>query len=161
MKPLQQKILTEAKEWGGTPWQHNQISKGKGCDCIRFPFGVAINVGIKLIDPGNYSRHAQGEKLLHKIDEQRELFLVGVVDGAYGWSQKYLMRSLKKEALLKIAEPADILVYKRMAATAPPGHLAIKTEAGKIHCSQRHGVVESSMGEAHSLCAIYRFWGTC
>lgn len=38
-------LVAEAREWLGTPYQHGQMAKGLGCDCLGFLAGVAYAVG--------------------------------------------------------------------------------------------------------------------
>ena len=147
-------FLEEAHSWLGTPWKHNEACKGVGVDCVRFPYAVAIASGIKLLDPGNYSNTPQGEKLLNRLDEQLEL--IGVVKDAYNWSQRYETIAIPQPELLSLTRYGDILVFSR-SWRCPPGHLAIRTQEGKIHASHKRGVVESSLGTAKLLCAVYRF----
>jgi NlpC/P60 family putative phage cell wall peptidase len=42
-------IVSEAREWIGTPWKHQASVKGVGCDCIGLIRGIARAVG--LTDP--------------------------------------------------------------------------------------------------------------
>ena len=149
-----EEFLEEADSWQGTPWQHNEACKGVGVDCVRFPYAVAIACGIKLTDPGNYSNTPQGENLLHRLDEQ--LNLVGVVKDAYNWSHKFINKSLTKPELLSLTRYGDILVFSR-SWKCPPGHLAIRTREGKIHATNKRGVVKSGLGTAKLLAAVYRF----
>lgn len=39
-------VLTEARSWLGTRWQHQAAVKGVGCDCIGFVAGVAQALGM-------------------------------------------------------------------------------------------------------------------
>lgn len=38
-------ILAEAREWVGTPYHHQQMAKGLGCDCVGLVRGVGIITG--------------------------------------------------------------------------------------------------------------------
>ncbi|MGK7898813.1 MAG: hypothetical protein AB4372_35665 [Xenococcus sp. (in: cyanobacteria)] len=153
-------FLKEAETWEGTPWKANEAKKGIGVDCVRFPYAVAIASGINLVDPGNYSNTPQGEKLLERLDEQ--LNLIGVVKEAYDWSLRFVNSDAirSKPELIKLIQLGDILVFSR-SWRCPPGHLAIRTKAGKIHASRSKGVVESGLGSAKLLCAVYRFKEFC
>lgn len=151
-------FLEEAKSWKDTPWKANEAKKGVGVDCVRFPYAVAQAVGIKLIDPGNYSNTPQGEKLLNRLDEQ--LKLIGVVEQAYDWSHRYETIAIPKPELLTLTKLGDVLVFSR-TWQGPPGHLAIRTIQGKMHATSGKGVRESSLGTAKLLCAVYRFKDFC
>lgn len=48
--------LAEALEWVGTPYRHQGVVKGVGCDCLGLVRGVWRNLyGQALEDPGAYS----------------------------------------------------------------------------------------------------------
>jgi cell wall-associated NlpC family hydrolase len=40
-----QQVVDEARSWIGTPWQHQQSTKGLGTDCVGFIAGVARETG--------------------------------------------------------------------------------------------------------------------
>lgn len=156
MKDLRKQIITEARSWIGTPHKHNQALKGVGVDCVRFPYEVAKSCGIEVSDPGNYERNPQGEELLNRLTEQ--LCLVGVVREAYkNWSDKYLEYTATNKQLVNLAEPGDILVFKR-EWMGEAGHLALFLDNNLIIQSfMKTGVRETSLGTAKLLCAIFRF----
>lgn len=39
-------IIAEAREWIGTPYHHQQSTKGAGCDCVGLVRGVGIACGV-------------------------------------------------------------------------------------------------------------------
>lgn len=39
-------VVAEARTWIGTPWQHQAMCKGVGCDCIGYLAGVALALGL-------------------------------------------------------------------------------------------------------------------
>lgn len=45
MNPKREVFLNEAKSWLGTPFHHEAMVKGAGCDCGKFLIGVGSNVG--------------------------------------------------------------------------------------------------------------------
>lgn len=47
-------VVAEAREWLGTPWQHQARLKGVAVDCIGLVAGVALNLGL----PGAKAWHA-------------------------------------------------------------------------------------------------------
>ena len=42
---MRNRIITEAREWIGTPYHHQAMVKGVGCDCAGFVVGVGIRTG--------------------------------------------------------------------------------------------------------------------
>ena len=61
MTPLQDRIVTEALTWVGTPFHHNQSVRGIGADCIGVVGGIALACGIKLDDmPHAYPKTPNG-----------------------------------------------------------------------------------------------------
>lgn len=44
-------IIREALDWRGTPFVHGQRTKGAGCDCIGFVWGVGETTGALKVDP--------------------------------------------------------------------------------------------------------------
>ncbi|MBL0320066.1 MAG: hypothetical protein IPP74_12385 [Alphaproteobacteria bacterium] len=42
-----QKIISQARTWLGTPFHHQARLKGKGCDCLGLIVGVADELGLK------------------------------------------------------------------------------------------------------------------
>lgn len=54
-------VATEAKEWIGTPWQHQQHLKQVGCDCAGLVRGVAINLGLMPSDVSKWPQASNFE----------------------------------------------------------------------------------------------------
>jgi len=81
--------------------------------------------------------------------------LIGLVKDAYNWSHSHT-KIFSKQELISQSRVGDILVFLRGWKGAP-GHLAIKTDRGKIQTKLSQGVKESQLGTAKLLCAIYRF----
>ncbi len=40
------RVITEAREWMGTPYQHQAMLKGVGSDCVGFVVGVGLATGV-------------------------------------------------------------------------------------------------------------------
>lgn len=150
---LRDRIIVEARSWAGTPWLHNQCLKGVGCDCVNFPYAVYQKCGIKLPPLFNYSRTPKGEKILNFLDDSC-LELIGVANGLYSWSDRYKEKAIPLQDLIDELKSGDLLVYSRDYGTAP-GHLAIKTDYGKIEALLKQGVTESGMGDSLKLLAAY------
>ena len=55
-------IVAEAREWIGTPWQHQQRTKGQAVDCAGLIIGVGKNLGLlpEGFDINGYGRHPDG-----------------------------------------------------------------------------------------------------
>lgn len=45
IEPRAKEIIQEAKEWVGTPYQHQASLKGIGCDCLGLVRGIASDLG--------------------------------------------------------------------------------------------------------------------
>lgn len=60
-------VLTEAKEWLGTPFHHMAQVKGAGVDCAQFLIGVFHAVGaVPKVEPGYYPHDWH----FHRSEEQ-------------------------------------------------------------------------------------------
>jgi cell wall-associated NlpC family hydrolase len=64
------KIITEARDWLGTPFKHQAKLKNIGCDCIGLVAGVLKNLGfdINKYYTSNYSETPDGEMLERELD---------------------------------------------------------------------------------------------
>ena len=58
-------IVSTAREWLGTRWQHQARLKNVGCDCAGLVIGVARECGVKGIefDVNGYDRKPSGNEL--------------------------------------------------------------------------------------------------
>ena len=119
-------ILAEAREWIGTPYQHQASAKGAGCDCLGLVRGVWRAVCGEEPEPvppytPDWAERCGGETLLAAA-----------------------LRHLVK-APLKGAQPGDVLLF-RMDARAPVKHAAILDEGGGIiHAYWGRAVVRSRL----------------
>lgn len=43
---MQAKIIDAARDWVGTPYQHQHRMKGVGCDCVNLVIAVGLELGI-------------------------------------------------------------------------------------------------------------------
>ena len=152
-KVSRQQVIEEARSWLDTPWSHNQGLKSKGCDCVNFPYLVYKYLGFELPPLPNYHRSPRKEKLLNLLDEYAKI--IGVVEYKFAWSDRYSPHAMPQEELLKLIKHADIMVYSRTIG-GPPGHLAIRTDYGKIETLMKQGVRETSLGSEFKLLAGYR-----
>lgn len=133
-------ITAKAREWLGTPWQHNQQCKGYGVDCIRFIEAIASEAGFPVGEiPSNYSRSASETGLLDHLN--RHAIALPLNEDAIGED--------------------EILVFKFGGV---PHHLGFSTQlpdgrVGMIHASSRdRKVVEHGLDDVwlRVLCARYR-----
>lgn len=62
-------VFSRALEWVGTPWKHNQSTKGVGADCVGFLWGLGTELGIELPPLNNYSRIPEGDGLINHLDQ--------------------------------------------------------------------------------------------
>ena len=55
-------IVTEAREWLGTPYHHQGRLKGIGSDCVGILIGIAAALGLPYEDVTNYSPNPMPEQ---------------------------------------------------------------------------------------------------
>lgn len=106
----------------------------------------------------NYSRTPKGEQILNYLDEC--LKLIGVAEDLYDWSDRYSSKSIPLQGLIDKSQPGDLLVYSRVFGGVP-GHLAIRTNYGKIEALFKQGVTETGLGDSLKLLAVYRIYEVC
>lgn len=117
-------ILAEARDWIGTPYQHQASVKGAGCDCLGLVRGVwrALYGDEPEAAPPytpDWAERAAGETL-------------------YAAAHRRL-----DELALAHAAPGDVLLF-RMHAEAPMKHCAILDEEARIiHAYWGRAVVRS------------------
>ncbi len=117
-------ILVEAREWIGTPYQHQASVKGAGCDCLGLVRGVwrALYGGEPAAAPAytpDWAERAGEETLLAAA--QRHLLQLPIAQ----------------------ASPGDVLLF-RIDAQSPAKHAAILDEEGRlIHAYWGRAVVRS------------------
>ncbi len=117
-------ILAEAREWIGTPYQHQASAKGAGCDCLGLVRGVwrAFHGAEPETAPAytpDWAERAGAETLLGAA--QRHLSEVAIAD----------------------ARPGDVMLF-RMNARSPVKHAAILDEDDRIiHAYWGRAVVRS------------------
>lgn len=99
-------IVVKAREYLGTPWQHQGRRKGLGVDCAGLIICVAHELGLSEFDVTDYGRTPNPQRMGELLDAHMDRVFV---------SQ---------------AEPGDVLW---MAFDADPQHLAIVTDIGIIH----------------------------
>lgn len=93
-------VVAKAREWLGTPFQHQQRSKGLAVDCAGLLIGVARELGLVApdFDVSGYARQPDGASLLR-------------------WCDQYMTRVRREEL-----QPGHVVV---VAFDAAPGHIAI------------------------------------
>lgn len=117
-------ILAEAREWIGTPYQHQASAKRAGCDCLGLVRGVwrALYGAEPELAPAytpDWAERRGAETLLEAA------------------------RRNMREVALSDAAPGDVLLF-RMHAAAPAKHAAIlEEEARIIHAYWGRAVVRS------------------
>lgn len=117
-------ILAEARDWLGTPYQHQASAKGAGCDCLGLIRGVwralygAEPETAPAYTPDWADRHG-AETLLEAA------------------------RRNMRETPLRLVAPGDVLLF-RMEAQSPAKHAAILDEGARlIHAYWGRAVVHS------------------
>ncbi len=129
MTALQERVLTEARTWIGTPYVHQSARKGAGTDCLGLIRGVWLSLYGREPEPvPAYSMdwsEPQGEERL--------------------WEAA--LRHLTPEPLGRDV-PGDVVLF-RMRDASVAKHLGIVGQTGAhptfIHAYSRHGVVESPL----------------
>ena len=123
-------LLTEARSWVGTPWQHNQACKDGGVDCVQFVRAVYKAIGADVGKTQNYYRQPVGNSLLDYLDSLPHTYRVDAV------------------------APGSLLVFK---IGGVPHHVGIAVDENTfIHASQKAGVVEQTLGAwKRKLVAIF------
>ncbi len=117
-------ILAEARDWIGTPYQHQASAKGAGCDCLGLVRGVWRALYL----------------------EEPELLPAYTPDWAEREGAETLLDAARRhmrEIDVRDAAPGDVLLF-RMAADAPAKHVAILDEEARlIHAYWGRAVVHS------------------
>ena len=123
------KLIKEVESWIGTPWIHNQASKGVGADCVQFLVNSFKNIGVL---PEEYKTR--------KYDKD--------------WAM-HNARSILREELVKIAEQVqdikegDIVLF---ITGKTSGHIGIYCGNNKIiHSHIRHGVCEIKLDALQNI----------
>lgn len=134
MKTLESRIIKEAKEWVGTPWQHHVGVKQIGCDCVHFIKGIADNLGIQTPEYKNYRPRP--------VDNSLTCFFADFC---------------KEEFSIL---PGYILIF---AFNQYPSHVAIASDKPgyMIHASQTIGkIIEQRIDDSYKkrLIKIYKLW---
>jgi len=132
------RVLSEARSWLGTPYQHQASTKHLGCDCLGLLRGVWR--AICGHEPEPIPSYTADWDLVENTDQ--------LLCAANRW--------LLPE--YKIA-PAVVLIF-RWRSSLPAKHLAICSgEATIIHAYERSGVVETALGSAWQkrIAGIFRF----
>lgn len=118
------KLLTEAREWIGTPYVHQASAKGAGCDCLGLVRGVwrALYGAEPEAAPAytpDWAERAGAETLLAAAHRHLQ------------------------PVVLEQAAPGDVLLF-RMDARSPIKHAAILDEEARIiHAYWGRAVVRS------------------
>ncbi|HAW47547.1 MAG TPA: peptidase [Roseovarius sp.] len=129
MSARQDRIVTAARGWIGTPYRHQAACRGAGCDCLGLVRGVWREVmGEEPERPPAYSMDwsepAREEALWHAA-----------------------LRHLRARPVTG-EQPGDVILF-RMRDGAVAKHLGICTRAGRdarfVHAYSGHGVVESAL----------------
>jgi len=120
-------LIEEARSWVGTPWVHNQRSKGFGVDCVQLVMACGVKVGLSF-EVDNYERVPRGNSLRANLESKlTEIPIKEIVSG-------------------------NVLLF---AIGGLETHVGFYTDGGLIHADQRAGkVVEiSSLGYWKKLIA--------
>ncbi len=138
-------IITEARSWIGTPYQHRMSLKGIGCDCL----GLVRGVWRTVIGPEPTGLPAYSPDWAE----------VGGSDVLLNGLAVHFVYTKPDQAL-----PGDVIVF-RMRRGAVAKHAAILSAgeglddplARVIHAYWGHAVVESWLGTYWRRCAVAAF----
>lgn len=120
------KILNEARDWLGTPYQHQASAKGAGCDCLGLVRGVW--------------RAFYGYE-----PETAPPYTPDWAERAGVETLRDAARRHLAEILIAEAAPGDVLLF-RMGEGAPIKHAAILDESDRIlHAYWGRAVVQSRL----------------
>ena len=121
-------IVAEALSWRGTPYHHQQSTKGVGCDCLGLVRGIwRALYGAEPARAPNYSRdwaESKGEETLRAACEA-------------------FLRPVTAEE----THAGDVLLF-RMTPRAVAKHLGVLIAPGRmVHAFEGSGVIEQSVQE--------------
>lgn len=129
---LAERIATEALEWLGTPWHHNQSNKKVATDCVGLLVGVGKNVGFLPPDfqLENYNRVPRNDALMLLLN-------------------RYLT------PVTRPVETGDILAFRKMGVTT---HVGIYLGDYKfVHANNEYGVIQSYLKDYEKmLIAVFK-----
>ena len=124
----QQKIITAARAWIGTPWHHRASCLGAGADCLGLIRGVWRDV----------------------IGPEPELLPLYSEDWSQlrrRWGLKNRLASYFTPCAAALARPGDVILL-RISPRSGAKHLAILAHKSDtltlIHSYQKHGVIEQT-----------------
>jgi len=118
------RILSIARDWIDTPYQHQASVKGAGCDCL----GLIRGIWREIYGPEPLKTPAYTPNWAESLGEETLLN-----------AAKTCLSPISKDA----AEPGDILLF-RMAPRVPCKHIAILSAPDRIiHAYWGRAVVES------------------
>lgn len=123
------KVVTEAREWIGTPYRHQHSTKGVGCDCLGLVRGVYRGIiGPEPEQTPNYSP-SWGE--------------AGMQEVLLGAAQRNLVDKSSSDKSMPLS-PGDVLIF-RMRRGMLAKHCGIAVSNTRmIHAYQGSGAVEES-----------------
>ena len=123
-------VVSLARGWIGTPYQHQASTKGVACDCLGLIRGIwRERYGAEPEAPPPYTPD-WGEGGGHEVLMEAAL--------------RHLVPVAREDAM----RPGDVLLF-RMRAGAVAKHLGILCKAGEaprfIHAYNAHGVIDSPL----------------
>lgn len=134
---LAQQIVSEARTWANTRFQHQGRIKNVGVDCVGFVSEVAKAVGIEIDIPNDYRPHEDGMVMLKLLSDHMDL--------------------------VDMAQAGDVLALIDQSLRDPeiPRHLAFVTEVTPrtifiIHAS--NAGVKEHRTDGHWLKRVHSIW---
>ena len=138
-KERQEALKAELDSWLDTPWRHQCMVKGRGCDCAGLVLGVLVNIGflrseeIKLPPyPPDWHLHKEHLELIN-------------------WFRS-------RDDVIEVEQPqnGDILLFQYGKS---PSHTGIFFDAKVYHSVTRRRVIRSPFGDPElqrRLVAVFR-----
>lgn len=81
---IREQIVAEARSWLGTPYHHQQSTRGAGCDCVGLVRGVGVACGVMPPRLEEWARFAGYSRRPNprRMAEGMHTFLMPLPDGA-------------------------------------------------------------------------------
>lgn len=135
-------IVQAARGWIGTPYVHQQATKGAGCDCLGLLRGVWREV----------------------LGAEPEQIPAYSMDWSEPQGEERLWQAARRHLVEKPGEPrpGDVILF-RMRSQSVAKHLGIVVQVGRdarfVHAYARHGVVESPLSAPwrRRIAAVFEF----
>lgn len=134
-------VVRAARAWIGTPYVHQSVTKGAGCDCLGLLRGVWRDV----------------------FGQEPEKVPAYSMDWSEPQGEERLWQAAARHLIAKplaSATPGDVLLF-RMRQGSVAKHIGLQAETGAqcsfVHAYSRRGVVESPLSTPWQRRVVARF----